>query len=304
MSPVEKTELDRKGILSFLSITFVITYAIEAALILSGFRVTRLPAMYGQLTIVAVMWVPALATILTIRFITHEGFDIANIRFGPWRPYVTAGLLVPACFVIIYAVTWLLGLGQPDWKLEQLLVTIGASAGTGPASMPSPFFVLPMLYVATLVMSPFVNGVFGFGEELGWRGYLLPKLMVLGKAKAYLLLGIVWGLWHLPLILVGFTYPGQPVLGLLAFIALTTTLGIYLNELTLRHRSSILAGWVHGVFNSQKLGIWPLLFPSVNPLVGGFSGVLGIMVWLSLGLWEMRRHRRYECAGSTQGDSS
>ena len=157
--------------------------------------------------------------------------------------------------------------------------------------MPSSALVLPVLFVMTLVIAPFVNGLFGFGEELGWRGYLLPKLMVLGKLKAYLLLGIVWGLWHLPLILIGFTYPGQPILGTLAFIALTITFGIYINELTLSHRSSILAGWVHGVFNSQKLGIWALIFPITNPLLGGFAGIVGIMVWLSLGLWEMRRHK-------------
>lgn len=286
---MEETKLDLKGVLSFLAITFVVTYAIEGALIFSGFRITQLPAAYGQLTVAAVMWVPALATVLTIKFVTREGFAIVNFRFGSWKPYLMSGLLVPICFVFIYSVTWLLGLGQPDWKLEQFLAAVSSAAGTSLPPAPSPAFVLPVLFVVTLVIAPFANGLFGFGEELGWRGYLLPKLMVFGKLKAYLLLGIVWGLWHLPLILIGFTYPGQPILGTLAFIALTTTFGMYLNELVLRHRSSILAGWVHGVFNSQKLGVWALIFPSINPLIGGFAGIIGIMVWLFLGLWEMRR---------------
>jgi hypothetical protein len=116
------------------------------------------------------MWVPALAAVLTVRFITREGFAIANLRFGSWKPYLTVGLLVPACFVIIYAVTWLLGLGQPDWKLEQFLATVGATAGTEPPPMPSPVFVLPVLYVVTLVTSPFVNGVFGFRATVTLRG--------------------------------------------------------------------------------------------------------------------------------------
>jgi len=288
---MKETKLDPKGIFSFLSITFVVTYAIEGGLILSGFRMTQLPAGYGQLVVMAVMWVPALATVLTIKFVTREGFAIVNFRFGSWKPYLTSGLLVPICFVFIYGLTWLLGLGQPDWELEQFLATIPSAVGADLPPMPSPALVLPVLFVMTLVITPFINGLFGFGEELGWRGYLLPKLMVLGKLKAYLLLGIVWGLWHLPLILIGFTYPGQPILGTLAFIALTFTLGIYINELTLSHRSSILAGWVHGVFNSQKLGIWALIFPNTNPLIGGFAGIVGIIVWLSLGLWEMRRHK-------------
>ena len=288
---MEETKLDPKGIFSFLAITFVLTYAIEGGLILSGFRITQLPAIYGQLIVAAVMWVPALATVLTIKFVTREGFAIVNFRFGSWKPYLTSGLLVPICFVIIYGLTWLLGLGQPDWGLEQFLTTIRSADGTDLTTITSSAFVLPVLFIVTLVIAPFFNGLFGFGEELGWRGYLLPKLMVLGKLKAYLLLGIVWGLWHLPLILIGFTYPGQPILGTLAFIALTITLGIYINEVTLSQKSSILAGWIHGVFNSQKLGIWTLVFPTINPLIGGFAGIVGIMVWLSLGLWEMRRHK-------------
>jgi hypothetical protein len=286
---MERAGLDRRGVFSFLSITFVITYAIEGALILSGFRITRLPAMYGQLVVAAVMWVPALATVLTIRFITREGFAIVNFRVGSWKPYVASGLLVPLCFVLIYGLTWLLGIGRPHWDLNEFMATLSQAGGADFPRLPPPALTLPALFVATLVMAPFLNGLFGFGEELGWRGYLLPKLMVLGKFRAYVLLGIVWGLWHLPLILIGFTYPGQPVLGILAFMGLTTALGIYINELTLRHRSSILAGWVHGVFNSQKLGVWAMLFPTVNPLIGGFAGLVGIVVWLLLGLREMRR---------------
>ncbi len=287
---MKEPELDLKGVASFLLITFAITYAIEGALILGGFRITKLPPAYGQLIIAAVMWVPALATVLTIKLITREGFSILNFRFGSWKPYVTSGVLVPLCFVLIYGLTWLLGLGQPDWKLQEFQATISSAAGSDLPSLPSPALVLPVLFAVTFFVAPFFNGLLGLGEELGWRGYLLPKLMVLGKLKAYLLLGVVWGLWHLPLILIGFTYPGHPVLGTLAFIALTITFGMYLNELTLHHRSSILAGWVHGVFNSQKLGVWALLFPTVNSLIGGFAGIVGIAVWLALGVWEMRRH--------------
>jgi membrane protease YdiL (CAAX protease family) len=179
--------------------------------------------------------------------------------------------------------------------LAQFLAAIRETAGTALPATPPAVYVLLGLFVASIVAAPFINAMFGLGEEIGWRGYLLPKLLTLGKPKAYLLLGVIWGLWHLPLIAIGFTYPGQPVLGILAFMALTTAFGIYLNELTLRRRSTILAGWVHGLFNSQKLGIWTLIFPSVDPLVGGYAGLVGIAVWLALGLWEARRHQQ-SCA--------
>ena len=289
---MENTKADLRGISSFLAITFGITYAIEGALGLSGFRITQLPPIFGQVIVAGVMWVPALATVLTVRFITREGFAITNCRFGAWQPYLASGLLVPLCFALIYGLTWGLGLARPDWQMTGFLAMVNGTSSTELPPAPPPAVMLSGLFAVTLVVAPFVNGLFGFGEELGWRGYLLPKLMPLGKPRAYLLLGIAWGLWHLPLLLLGFTYPGRhPLAAVLAFVALTTALGIYLNELTLRHRSSILAGWVHGVFNSQKLGVWAVLFPDVNPLLGGYAGIIGIAVWLALGLWQMRRSR-------------
>ncbi|MCX5752371.1 MAG: CPBP family intramembrane metalloprotease [Candidatus Krumholzibacteria bacterium] len=261
-------------------------------MILGGFRIVPGAASMGQYVILAVMWVPGLAAVLTIKLVTHEGFRIAGLRFGSWRPYATAALIIPACFLVIYSLTWLMGLGRADWKFASFLDQIAKQSTAGMPPMPSPYLVWPAIFFATLVVAPFFNGLFGLGEELGWRGYLLPKLMPLGKPRAYALLGLIWGLWHLPLVLVGFTYPGHPLPGALMFIGLTSTFGIYLNELTLRHRSSIIAGWAHGVFNSQKLGAWALLFPGVNPLLGGYAGLLGIGVWLALGLFEVRRGRK------------
>ena len=282
--------IDRKGIISFLIITFGITYAIEGALILAGFRLTGVPPLYGQLIIAGVMWVPAAATLLTIKLITKEGFAITNLRMGAWKPYLISAFVVPACFMITYALTWLLGLGHPDWQFTDfraLMTSIGAETSTIPPSA----VILPAMFLASLFLGPTINGIFGFGEEFGWRGYLLPKLMPLGKLKAYTLLGVIWGLWHAPLIVIGFNYPGYPLLGIVGMTIMTTTVGIYVNELTLRNRSSILAGWVHGAFNGQAYGIWRILFPNVNPLVGGFTGVIGATVWLILGLWIVYRGR-------------
>ncbi len=288
------SKLDRKGIASFLLITFAITYAIDLSLIAAGFRITQIPAMYGQLAVAAVMWVPALATFLTVKFITREGFAGTNLRIGPWKPYLKSALIIPLCFAGIYFLTWLLNLGDPDWKMERFYGMIASAAGPGTPSIPSLGLVLPALFFLTVIIAPIFNALLGFGEELGWRGYLLPKLMPLGKVRAYLLLGVVWSLWHLPLILIGFTYPDHPLLGIVAFTAMLFSFGIYLNELTLRHHSCLLAGWIHGVFNSQKLGIWVLLFPDVNPLIGGYAGVCGIVVWLALGLYEMRQAKHVE----------
>jgi len=112
--------IDRRGIISFLVVTFGITYTIEGAFILTGLRLTGVPPLYGQLIIGGVMWVPTVATVLTIKLVTHEGFAITNLRIGALKPYLISALVIPACFMITYILAWLLGPGQPDWQLAEL----------------------------------------------------------------------------------------------------------------------------------------------------------------------------------------
>lgn len=289
---------NRKGILSFLFITFGLTYLVEGVLILSGFRVTQVPAAMGQYVIAAAMWIPALATFITCRFITHEKLSTTGLRFGPsWKPYLVTAILIPLCFLVVYLLTWALGIARPEWRLESFYSWI-AGTGADMSAAPDPTLLLVGLPLASLIVAPWFNSLLCFGEEWGWRGYLLPRLMVMlqdqpwGRWKAYLLVGVIWGLWHAPLVLVGFNYPGYPLLGVLAMIFLTIAIGIYINELTLRYKSSVLAGWIHGVFNSQAYGIWRLLFPNANPLLGGLTGLVGIFVFAALGLLAMWQARR------------
>jgi len=282
---------DRKGILSFLLITFVITYGIEISLIFIGVRFDPGTQTLAQIVVAGVMWVPALATFVTIRFVTHEKGDILNLRFGPIKPYLTIAWLLPLFYIVIYGLTWLFGLDHPDWNLVAFRALITRYAGPDQVSdFPSPWVIWPTLYIMSLIVAPIINTLFALGEEIGWRGYLLPKLMPLGKTRAYLLLGVIWSAWHWPLIAIGFNYGANNFfLAVLLFTGVTTGFGIYLNELTLRAKSSVLAGFGHSVFNSQRLGIWGLLFPYANPLLGGTTGLIGVLTWLALGFWQMRQ---------------
>jgi hypothetical protein len=82
---------------------------------------------------------------------------------------------------------------------------------------------------------------------------------------------------EIALILAGFRWLGIPPL-----------IGQYIIAMSLRNRSSILAGWIHGALNGQGYGVWRILFPDVNPLLGGMTGLVGILVWLAVGLWVAR----------------
>jgi hypothetical protein len=123
------------------------------------------------------MWIPAVSTVIVAKFITKEGFGGTNLRIGALKPYALSFVVIPATFAIIYALTWLVGLATPDWQLHSLhQALVARGVDTAKIANIDSRRLLFAIFLASLGLGPVVNGLFGFGEELGWRGYLLPKL--------------------------------------------------------------------------------------------------------------------------------
>jgi membrane protease YdiL (CAAX protease family) len=143
-----------------------------------------------------------------------------------------------------------------------------------------------------LVLAPLINGIATFGEELGWRAYLQPKLMAIGPRRAMVLMGLIWGVWHWPIILMGHNYgldyPGAPLLGPLAMVWFTLIVGTFLGWLTHRAASVWPAVIGHAALNGMaNLGTVftrghpnPLIGPLPTGLVGGIAFALVALVLL------------------------
>jgi hypothetical protein len=101
MNLMGEARVDRRGIISFLLITFALTYCVEIALILTGFRFSQLPATYGTLVVAGAMWIPAFSTLICIRFITREGWGLARIQIGSYKPYLATAVILPIAFALI-----------------------------------------------------------------------------------------------------------------------------------------------------------------------------------------------------------
>jgi membrane protease YdiL (CAAX protease family) len=199
------------------------------------------------------MWGPALGNLLT-RLLTREGFGDLGLAPGikkNWQTWIISWL-APGIFIILGAgLFFLLFPRYFDSTFQTIRLQI-AFSGQDPSAVDIPQLLLVQALLAVGI-APLVNGIATFGEEFGWRAYLLPKLGSLGVKKALLLSSIIWGVWHWPVIAMGYNYGsdyfGAPWLGLLMMVWTTLGFGVFMGWLTLRGRSVWPAVIAHGAIN-------------------------------------------------------
>jgi membrane protease YdiL (CAAX protease family) len=190
------------------------------------------------------------------------------LQIGSW--------FLPALYVgIAHAALWLTGLeGFTD-----------APAGQ------SAVFVLNRM-----VMGVTIGAALAFGEEVGWQGFLVPQLYKLGGfTKAAFLRGIVWSVWHWPLIIGGVYGPSStPVLyKILCFTVTMTAVSFAFTWFRMRSGSLWTGVWMHAAHNIFFQSIYPGLTqdgPHSAWLVdefGAFSVVVAVLV--AVFFWRKRR---------------
>jgi len=122
-----------------------------------------------------------------------------------------------------------------------------------------------------------INAVAGFGEELGWRGFLQKELGYLGFWKSSVTIGLIWGLWHVPIILQGHNYPEHPQAGVLMMIIFTLLLSPIFSYVRLKAKSVIAAAIIHGSLNAT-VGLPLMVIKGGNDLTVGVTGLAGFIV--------------------------
>jgi membrane protease YdiL (CAAX protease family) len=298
---MEKT-LDTRRILIYLAFAFGIAWAASLVVYLTG-GLRDSPIIIPQanislaLILIAgpVMWAPALAHLLT-RLLTSEGW--ADVYLRPrlkqgWLYYAAAWLLPGLLTIAGLVVFFLLFPRYYDPELttlKQMMTQSGADIDLASVNV---WTIVAAQTLQAMLLSPLLNGLATFGEEFGWRGYLQPKLMHLGQRRAMLLMGLIWGVWHWPVILMGHNYgldyPGAPFLGPLAMVWFTLVLGTFLGWVTLRAESVWPAVIGHAAINGMaNLGVIfvqgepnPLLGPLPVGLIGGVGfTVVALLLFL------------------------
>lgn len=245
---------------------------------------------YAALLLPVMMWTPAVATLVVTLFMRTppKGARMSFLGLWPLRPakrvvwMIVLGWLSPIVLVVlIVAVSAALGLVALDFTFAGFAQMIEAATPAG-APVP-PIEALVVVQLAMIPIGAIINGFAAFGEEIGWRGWLLPALRPLGTWPALVLSGVIWGLWHAPVILLGYNFGRTDITGVLFMIGGCVAWGIFFGWLRLRSGSVWPAVIGHGALNAVG-GLILLLAPVGVTLDLAIVGPLGVVGWGVLGV--------------------
>ena len=272
--------IDRKALTWFLVISFAFSWVFFLMPLTLQNQTTQVRQLATQGLFALAMWGPGLGAIISTRKTGQPFSSLKLNRLGPRRFYLWALFLPLVLSILAGLVTVLFGLGHLDLNFTLIRASM---AGSPNGDQVDPLVVLIAQIGISIFLAPFFNVIFALGEELGWRGFLLPKLLPLGQWRAILISGVIWGIWHAPAIVQGLNYPGYPVLGVFLMIGFCVLLGAILSWLYLETGSPWAPALGHGAVNAVA-GL-PVLFLSYdfNMVLGGT--LASISGWIALGLF-------------------
>jgi membrane protease YdiL (CAAX protease family) len=287
----EKAPVDWTGIALFIVLTFGLSWVIWLGLAAIGvpFTIRVAIGMFG----------PAIAATI-VRLIRKEGFADAGLRLaargrkGVVRIYIAAYVLPPILIAAGIGLALLSGLQHWAFSdnLHALARTLTAQMQSVGQALPSGVSADQLALISIIAQTALaftlgilINMVFTFGEEFGWRGYLLPRLSPLGGVQAAIITGVVWGLWHAPIIVLnGYNYPGHPWLGVVMMVIFTVALSMIFAWLRFRSGSVWPSTLAHAAFNAQA-GFAIVFLSQADSLLRAPIGLIGLLPTIAFAIW-------------------
>jgi membrane protease YdiL (CAAX protease family) len=256
-------------------LAFFVIYALGAAsmLVVPG---DLYPTIVSSLLLL--LSIGGLVVVVVLRLISgNDEFARAGLSGGKVWQYVVYGLALVLIYGLMTALNAIFGLGQAVDIMDFLQQAAGDQAATL-SEVPSWAWLL-IVGAQSLLLGPILGLLVAFGEEYGWRGYLQGELIKMGKIPGILLVGIIWGLWHAPIIAMGHNFPGYPSLGIVVMTLYTIGLGFFLGYAVLKTGSVWLAAWLHALNNGVASFLMAMVYLPDDMVFSFGIGLYGLVVW-------------------------
>jgi membrane protease YdiL (CAAX protease family) len=256
-----------------------------------------LPIHFSTVTqtfIIACLYMPgpAIATLIIQKLIYKQSlkeygwsFDSKAIKWIFFVPliYLALILLTLSAIGLLGNTSAIPQFGQLDFsepgfnvRFTEMLETAGAIGTTKLPTIP-PLLIFFLSIIGAVIAGATINLPFMFGEEFGWRGLLYRETQKLGFLRSSVFIGIVWGLWHLPLIVLsGLNYPEHPYSGILMMCLFTVALSPVFSYVRFKTKSILGPCMLHGMINATGT-LFLLYVANFHELYSSFAGWAGII---------------------------
>ncbi len=295
--------MDSKKVGLFLLIAFAISWSVVAALYFVGIEFMS-PWFWAAIAVLY-MPAPAYATLIVASVFKQKyaayGLEVQYLSL-PWYLWSIIGVIgfMIGTLLLVGLLGNIVGIevfGQLDWTKDAIIKRIvELSKGQVQAediTLPmGTGWLLVVGLIGGVVAGTTVNLPFALGEELGWRGLMVHETRKMGFFRANLLIGVIWGIWHFPLIFLGHNYPGYPYWGMAMMVAFTIPLSYILTYLRFKIRSVLGPAACHGMINAIA-GLTALYITGANPLFGSVAGLAGVVILTLITIWIFAGDRRF-----------
>ena len=163
-------------------------------------------------------------------------------------------------------------------KLEE--ITQGKS-DLSEIQFPATWIIFTLIAFSGVLAGATLNLPFTLGEEIGWRGFLFKQLEHLNWIKRSLITGLIWGIWHAPLILLGHNYPEHPYWGIPMMVLFCVALSFPLDMIRRNTQSVLGPAAFHGMINATASGAM-LFIQNGDVLLGSLAGLSGALASFTL----------------------
>ncbi len=273
-----------RGLVAYLTIAYGMAWVVSVPLWLIGsLEKAGLPMV--TLIGVVMMYTPTLAAVVACKIDRLPFRRTVGLGLGPrpGRTVLTGALVVGLVFLVALAALGTSALfGTYDFDLvafDGARRLLESTLRGQPLPLPLPLMVV-ILIVQAFTLGTLISSAAALGEEIGWRGYLTPLLVDrLGAPLATLSVGVIWGAWHAPLLLLGYNYPTLPGWQSIVWMSmLCTILSAVLGWGSLRTGSVIPAALGHGALNAGA-GTLAIMLSAVPSFDAANSTIMGWAGW-------------------------
>lgn len=248
--------------------------------------------MFGEMweftSLLLAMMMPALNVFIVQKMFNQpiKGKFYLKLKFNR---FVFMGILMPI-MLMFYIVVLNVIITPAEFGIDPVYVAELNAAGIEEQYHLS--VILIQILLNGTIAGITLNAIFAFGEELGWRGFLQKELSYMGPWKSSMVIGAIWGAWHIPLVLQGYNFPDNPYVGAFLMIIATTFLGVIISYTTKRSGTIMTAAFFHGIFNAVA-GMTIIFTTDYVDIYHGPFGLIAILVYASVvGLLYLMEKRR------------